>query len=97
MTAAEEAKQLDSVTDIVQEKEMDESKAKDAMSALSTTVPSMLSDEKNAKIAVSKEDVDVIVSELEVTEETAIKALREVAANGQSPLLEAALRSLIVS
>ncbi len=98
MTAADEAKQLDSVTDIVHEKEMDESKAKDAMSALSTVQNVSESDKMNAKIAaVSKEDVNVIVSELEVTEDVAMKALRDAASTVDGTnVLEEALRNLVV-
>ena len=98
MTAAEEAKQLDSVTDMVQEKELDATKAQEAMSSLSKNTKK---DEIGAasKIAVSKEDVALIVSEMEVTEDVAERALRDVADQvepGQS-LLAAALRKLVTS
>ena len=102
MTAAQEAQQLDSVTDIVQEKEMDESKAKDAMTALSTA-SAVGSDAETelAKIEVSKEDVAVIVEELEVREDVAVRALREVLSEGSvgdgHSAVSAALRKLVVS
>ena len=104
MTEAEaQAKQLDSVTDRVQETELDASKAQEAMSALSS------SDDKQdaaaaalASIAVSKDDVALIVSEMEVSKEVAEKVLREVAfANqengGSKSVLEEALRKLVTS
>lgn len=104
MTEAEaQAKQLDSVTDRVQDTELDASKAQEAMSALST------SDDKQdaaaaalASIAVSKDDVALIVSEMEVSNEVAEKVLREVAfANqedgGNKNVVEEALRKLVTS
>eukprot|EP00980_Cylindrotheca_fusiformis_P007543 scaffold1561_cov129-Cylindrotheca_fusiformis.AAC.35 len=99
MTAAEEAKQLDSVTDRVKETEIDASKAQQAMSALSSA--NKEEDSKAAalaSVAVSKEDVALIVSELEVTEEEAERCLREVAATAEEgKMLEAALRKLVTS
>ena len=103
MTAAEEAKQLDSVTDMVHEKvAMDESKAKDAMTALSTTsAVGDDGDKKLANIQVSKEDIALIVSELEVSNDVAERALREVVSDGcgveNGGVVAAALRKLIVS
>lgn len=101
MTAEEEAKQLDSVTDVVHEKEFDASKAMEAMSALSTAPKAGANASGGGKtaISVSKDDVAVIVSELEVTEDVAEKALREATeedGEGKSPLATA-LRSLVVS
>eukprot|EP00568_Trieres_chinensis_P007839 CAMPEP_0183302694 /NCGR_PEP_ID=MMETSP0160_2-20130417/8384_1 /TAXON_ID=2839 ORGANISM="Odontella Sinensis, Strain Grunow 1884" /NCGR_SAMPLE_ID=MMETSP0160_2 /ASSEMBLY_ACC=CAM_ASM_000250 /LENGTH=102 /DNA_ID=CAMNT_0025465497 /DNA_START=152 /DNA_END=460 /DNA_ORIENTATION=- len=102
MTAEEEAKQLDSVTDVVQEKEFDASKAQQAMTALSAAPPAGSKGGGAAgkkAVSVSKEDVAVIVAELEVTEDVAEKALREASAEageGKSPL-EAALRQLIAA
>lgn len=103
MTAEEEAKQLDSVTDVVHEKEFDASKAQEAMTALSTApqVGSGANSSVGVKkaISVSKEDVAVIVTELEVTEDVAEKALREATeevGEGKSPLASA-LRRLVVS
>jgi NACalpha-BTF3-like transcription factor len=98
MVDHEQAKQLDSVTDFVQEQEVDDTRARQAMSALSTkNEDSALNSTDN--IAVSKEDVDLIVYELEVTEELAKKTLQEVAGGipeGDS-LVAAALRKLVTS
>ena len=103
MTADDEAKQLDSVTDRVQEHEtLDSSKAKSAMAALTSSSSAGMSDQKKlAKIKISKEDVDVIVNELEVSEDIADRVLREVISEGVvgeggSPLGEA-LRRLLVA
>jgi NACalpha-BTF3-like transcription factor len=99
MTAAEEAAQLDSVTDVFMEAELDSSKAQQAMSALSTAKKEEDSEAAAlAAVAVSKEDVEMIVSELEVTEEVAERVLREVAAEAkEGKMLEAALRRLVTS
>mmetsp|Transcript_46490 Transcript_46490/g.68731 ORF Transcript_46490/g.68731 Transcript_46490/m.68731 type:complete len:102 (+) Transcript_46490:39-344(+) len=100
MNAAEEAKQLDSVTDHVQEQELDASKAKEAMSALAKGPPvsSMEDSAGKAKAAVSKDDVALIVSELEVSEDVAERALREVGskAEGGKSVVAEALRQLVV-
>lgn len=97
--ASREAQQLDSVTDMFQEQELDASKAQQAMSALSSSKQE--DDGKAAALAavsVSKEDIAVIVSELEVTEEVADRVLREVAIDGhQDKMLQAALRKLVTS
>lgn len=100
MTAAAEAKQLDSVTDRVQEKELDESKANQAMAAL-TSSANKASAAKNKQVAVLREDIDVIVEELEVTEDVAAEALRAAALEdgelkGES-LIASALRRLVTS
>jgi NACalpha-BTF3-like transcription factor len=99
MTEAAQAAQLDSVTDRVTETELDASKAQEAMSALSTTNPE--DDAKAAalaSVAVSKEDVALIVSEMEVTEEVAERVLREVALElKEGNVLEEALRKLVTS
>lgn len=104
MTAEDEAKQLDSVTDRVQEKELDESRATQALGALGTAGTGASSSADASKtIAVKKEDVDVIVAELEVTEDEAEVALREAAAEEGGGIVEgqqlvaAALRRLVVS
>ena len=100
MAAEQEAKQLDSVTDRYEEKELDASKAQEAISALSTNSANAAAVEK--VVAVSKEDVALIVSELEVTEEVAERVLREVAlqdgvgGDGDS-MVVAALRRLVTS
>lgn len=96
MVEHEQAKQLDSVTDVVQEQEVDATKAQQAMSALSSKNEDSAANAAD-QVAVSKEDVDLIVSELEVTEELAEKTLREVASSmkeGDS-LVVAALRKLV--
>lgn len=102
MTAADEAKQLDSVTDRVMDQEsMSASKATEAMSALASKRNKDDQDVLLDSIQVSKEDVDLIVAELEVTDEMATKALKEVMSQGlvnegQSAVGEA-LRKLIVT
>ena len=109
MTTEDEAKQLDSVTDRVQEKELDESRATQALGALSTTTTTTSSTTSGLAastssintIHVKKEDVDIIMEELEVTEDEAMAALRAelgVDANleGQE-LVAAALRRLVAS
>jgi len=97
MAGEQEAKQLDSVTDVVKEAELDASKVEEAMSALNKQEE----DEGAAALAaveVSKEDVTLIVNELEVTEDVAEMALRQVAADGtDGSVLEAALRKLVTS
>eukprot|EP00984_Skeletonema_dohrnii_P002625 scaffold913_cov137-Skeletonema_dohrnii-CCMP3373.AAC.5 len=92
MTAEEEAKQLDSVTDRVQETELDESRSNQALSALNSAKSGSAA---ASSISVKKEDVDVIVAELEVTEDEAAAALRDVAAEGGN--LADALRRLVTS
>lgn len=72
-----EAKQLDSVTDRVEEQEVDLGKARMAMSALGGA-----SAHGEQAVAVSAADVRVICDELEVTEEVATSVLRQVAATG---------------
>lgn len=97
--ASREAKQLDSVTDMVQEQELDASKVEQAMTALSSEKKE--DDSKAAALAavtVSKEDIATIVEEMEVTEEIADKVLREAAIEGhQDRMLQAALRKLVTS
>ncbi len=94
MTAEyQEAKQLDSVTDRVQETELDESRSNKALSALNSAKSGSAA---AASISVvKKEDVDVICAELEVTEDEAAAALRDVAAEGGN--LTDALRRLVTS
>ena len=95
-----QAKQLDSVTDRVEEQEVDISKAQMAMSSLGGAA----ADGADASVAVSAADVQVICEELEVTEEVAAKVLRQVVTAGMVASTEdhdgwvaAALRHLIVS
>ena len=96
MEKHEQAKQLDSVTDRVQEQEVDALRAQQAMSSLSSKNED--SDMNSSdQVAVSKEDIDLIVSELEVTEEHAKKTLQEVAGSLKEgdTLVVAALRKLV--
>lgn len=93
MTAREEAKQLDSVTDRVQDKEFDENVAKDAMSALRQQSENQT--EQQQTVAVSKEDVDLIVEQLEVSREEAEMALREVKDGDGKSALFLALKKLV--
>ena len=74
--AENEAKQLDSVTDRQEEKDFDESKAAEAMSALTSAADTKAGESDGNTVKVSKEDVAVIVKELEVTEDEAKAALR---------------------
>mmetsp|Transcript_11381 Transcript_11381/g.16713 ORF Transcript_11381/g.16713 Transcript_11381/m.16713 type:complete len:97 (-) Transcript_11381:1716-2006(-) len=95
MTAQEEAKQLDSVTDNVQAKEFDANIAKDAMASLQRQSANQAKQENS--IAVSKEDVALIVEQLEVSEEEAEKALREFSAgsNDGKSAVHLALQKLV--
>jgi NACalpha-BTF3-like transcription factor len=93
MTAKEEAQQLDSVTDRVQDKEFDASVAMSAMSALSKQADSQA--EQQQAVAVSKEDVDLIVEQLEVSREEAEKVLREVKEEDGKSAIFLALKKLI--
>mmetsp|Transcript_10846 Transcript_10846/g.31560 ORF Transcript_10846/g.31560 Transcript_10846/m.31560 type:complete len:98 (+) Transcript_10846:153-446(+) len=96
MAAAAEAKQLDSVTDVVKEAEIDTAKAQEAIGLISANKDDDHKAAALAAVTVSKADVELIVSELEVTEDVAERALREVSleATGGS-VVEAALRMLI--
>mmetsp|Transcript_9335 Transcript_9335/g.16874 ORF Transcript_9335/g.16874 Transcript_9335/m.16874 type:complete len:103 (-) Transcript_9335:137-445(-) len=102
MTAEEEANQLDSVTDRVQETELDESRANQALGALSgNAADASGGGNNNETMEVKKEDVDVIVAELECTEDEAEAALRA-AAGGEAgvegeKLVAAAVRRMVVS
>lgn len=94
----DEAKQLDMVTDRVQEKELDASKAQKAMSALVSG--GAKANDALSHIQVSREDVDCIMGELEVTEDVATRALQAVAAKvgeEEQSRVVAALRMLITS
>lgn len=97
MAAEEEAKrkQLDSVTDRVQEKEFDASVAKDAVTALRRKSENQAQEAQD--VAVSKEDVDLIVEQLEVTREEAEKALREVKEEDGRSAVYWALKKLVTS
>jgi predicted transcriptional regulator len=103
MTAAQEAQQLDSVTDRVQENGvMDESTAQNAMAALTATgIASNEDAQLLAQINVSNHDVETIVSELEISHDIADRTLREVVRDGlvtdEKTALQAALTKLVVS
>ncbi|GAX09338.1 hypothetical protein FisN_6Lh293 [Fistulifera solaris] len=93
---AKQAQQLDSVTDVVQEQEVDIAKAQQALSSFSSNQIQAASN-CDTGIAFAQEDIDLIVSELEVTEEMAQKTLRQVAQDlpeGET-LVVAALRKLV--
>ena len=95
-TQAEQAKQLDSVTDRVQERELDASKAQEAMTALSAQQASAAADTAS-QVAVSKEDVALIMSEMEVTEDVATRALRSVTVEDGASRVVEALRHLVTT
>mmetsp|Transcript_7716 Transcript_7716/g.16058 ORF Transcript_7716/g.16058 Transcript_7716/m.16058 type:complete len:97 (+) Transcript_7716:185-475(+) len=96
MTAADEAKHLDSVTDNFDNtsNELDESRVLKAMSALNAAKDGAAGGAAGgaSKVKVSKEDIALVVSELEVTAEAAEKTIRECGGD-----IREALRSLIVS
>ena len=98
----EQAKQLDSVTDKVEEKTLDAAKAQEAMGALSVGKATRKV-EAVEKLKFVQQDVDLICDELDVTEETAKRALREAAVElgaskreGQA-LVVCALKKLVTS
>lgn len=80
-TDQEQAKQLDSVTDVVQEKDLDENKAAEAMASLGAakTQEKAATKVTPPTIQVSKDDVTLIMTQMEVTEDEAVQALRETA------------------
>jgi NACalpha-BTF3-like transcription factor len=96
MTAEAEAKQLDSVTDVVKEAEIDTAKAQEAIGLITAKKENDHKSAALAAVTVSKEDVALIVSELEVTEDVAERVLREVSLEAkEGNVVEAALRTLI--
>ena len=99
MTEAEnQAKQLDSVTDRVEEQEVDSTKAMNALGALAT--PAAHAQASNVAIAVAPKDIQIICDELEVTEEVATRTLRQVAQENKQEgesMVAAALRKLITT
>jgi len=96
MDAEAEAKQLDSVTDVVKETEIDAGKAQQAIGLIAEEKENDHKAAALAAVAVSKEDVALIVLELEVTEEVAERVLREVSLEAkEGDVVEAALRMLI--
>lgn len=90
----DEAKQLDSVTDHVEERELDASKAQEAMSALSSTQADLSADTAS-QVDVSKDDVALIMSELEVSQDVAERALRSVTVEDEKLRVVEALRYLV--
>jgi|Transcript_7882 NACalpha-BTF3-like transcription factor len=97
-TDQEQAKQLDSVTDVVQEKELDQNKAQEAMASLAGAAKSQ-STKTTPTLQVSKEDVTLIMTQMEVSEDEAIRALQETAvvmAEGKSLPVET-LRRMVTS
>jgi NACalpha-BTF3-like transcription factor len=97
-TDQEQAKQLDSVTDVVQEKELDQNKAQEAMASLAGAAKGQ-STKTTPTLQVSKEDVTLIMTQMEVSEDEAIRALQETAvvmAEGKSLPVET-LRRMVTS
>jgi NACalpha-BTF3-like transcription factor len=80
---SKEDKQLDSVTDFHEDREIDSSKAKDALSSLGSKerkeqeLEKQQRDKELAKVKVTKEDIEYIVNELEVDKFRAERLLRE--------------------
>ena len=100
MADSNEAKQLDSVTDRIIEKDaVEEHKAKDAMAALKSSGNDSGTKDVDS-IKVDQADVDVIVDELEVSEDIARGVLKEVIFEGLvkegTSALEEALRILLI-
>ena len=99
-TTEDEAKQLDFVTDRVQEKELDESRATQALAG-ALSAASSAGKTGGTSFIPKKEDVAYIVEELEVTEDEAVAALRSVAAEREDEegkqLVASALRRLVRS
>mmetsp|Transcript_18608 Transcript_18608/g.59242 ORF Transcript_18608/g.59242 Transcript_18608/m.59242 type:complete len:97 (+) Transcript_18608:82-372(+) len=89
--AAKEHKQLDSVTDYVQEQEVDTGKMAQAMDALASAGAGAAS-AAGTSVKLSKADVQMIVDELEVSRQTAERVLRK-----HEGRLEAALHELVHS
>lgn len=96
-TQAEQAQQLDSVTDRVQESELDASKAQQAMQGLTSANNKSTTADAASQVAVSKEDVALVMSEMEVTQDIAERALRSVKPPDESKRVVEALRHLVTS
>ena len=101
--AQAQAKQLDSVTDVHQETEVDATRAQEAMGVLSSAQTSGDRRSDNVGTLVVADDVALICDELDVTEEVAKRALREAAVElgvtqreGQSLVIKA-LKKLVTS
>ena len=105
--AQAQAKQLDSVTDVVQDTELDASKVQQAMASVGGGASGMGVDSAAAAASstfkVSKDHVKIIVDEFDgyFTEDQAEKVLRDVHVEskleGGDELLKAALQKLLAS
>ena len=81
-TKDEQSKNLDKVTDFVEESQLDSDKALQAMSALQSAAEQVTAiddaeQKRLAAVKVNKEDIDFIVSELEVARDLAERVLRQ--------------------
>ena len=81
-TAQDEAKGLDSVTDYVEEKEMDKNAVQNAMKELAVAEAAAKKDERAkekalAKVEIDPKDVDLINGEFEIGKAKAERVLRE--------------------
>jgi NACalpha-BTF3-like transcription factor len=80
--AAQTASQLDSVTDHVVEKDGDEAKGKAALAELQAVESSQRAEKQQrekelAAVKVNKDDIEVLVKELDMDKKKAERALRE--------------------
>ncbi|GAQ79479.1 hypothetical protein KFL_000310290 [Klebsormidium nitens] len=78
----QQSKALNSITDYVEEKEMDASKVKQAMESINASDAAdkqaqRLREKELAAVKVSQSDLDVIVNELELDKKEAERILRE--------------------
>ena len=94
-TKDEQSKNLDKVTDFVEESQLDSDKALQAMSALQSAAEQVTAiddaeQKRLAAVKVNKEDIDFIVSELEVARDLAERVLRQ-----RGGELEAAMSELV--
>ncbi|GAX78789.1 hypothetical protein CEUSTIGMA_g6226.t1 [Chlamydomonas eustigma] len=92
---AEQHKAMDSMTDLVPEKQLDEAKVQKAMTDLATSQRAskeamQLREKELAAVKINKEEVDIITSEFEMDKKSAERRLREHGGN-----LHAALASLL--
>jgi len=81
------------VTDNVEERELDAGKAMEAMSALGSS--RQAATEEASQVAVSKEDVQLIMLEMEVSKDVAARALRSVVVTEEGSRVAEALRHLV--
>jgi len=83
-------KQLDSVTDVVHEREtVDSGKAQEAMQALNSQI------QQTEVVQVSSADVQVVMDEFDLTEDQATHVLQQVVPENDDTRLVAALRKLV--